>query len=514
MNKDIQIIDCTLRDGGYYTQWDFDDAVLDAYFSSMERLPVTYLEIGYRNNPAPGYMGRFGYTPIPVLEKIRSRTSRKLAVMLNQKSTSVSDLEVLARPLAGLLDMIRLAVDPANFDKAVELAAAVRDMGFEVGFNMMYMSRWNSYDGLMRKLHRLNGIADGFFMVDSYGGMTPEEVAATSRSVLDELSCPVGFHGHNNLQMALANSLAAVKTGVSRVDATVLGMGRGAGNLNLELLLTFLSGTCGLNVDFNELGSVVSAFSPLMEKYRWGTSLPYMISGTYSFPQKEVMDWVANRVYSFNSIVRALKNRIDHKVDNAKYPLLALRGRYDRVIVVGGGDSVPRHIDALVQFIRKNAGTAVVLTTARHAALFNGIEADIFYCLDGSEGKRLTRNVGEKNFHGRCILPPYPRVMGTEVPEYAQKHTFELEKIDVVDSCRNSVTAIALQLASELSDGDIFIVGYDGYPGNVLSEKEVTLTNENNTIFMEYAARTGHKLVSLTPTIYRSLAAMSIYQMI
>ncbi len=514
MLENIRILDCTLRDGGYYTHWDFDSGVVDSYLSAMEKLPVSYLELGYRNNPESGYLGKFGYTPIPVIEGLKKKTTKKLSLMLNQKSVEVGDLDSLVSPLRGLVDMVRLAVDPANFDKALVLAEAVKARGFETGFNMMYMSKWDRYDSLYGKLRGLNGVADAFFMVDSFGGMTPDEVASVSRKVLSEVGCPVGFHGHNNLQMALANSIAAAEAGVSMIDATVLGMGRGAGNLNLELLLTFLSRRDGLKVDFNELGSVVSAFTPLMEKYRWGTSLPYMISGTYSFPQKEVMDWVSNRVYSFNSIVRALNNRIDRKEDNAKYPLFEPDRKYGRVIIIGGGQSVPQHIEAVRQYVSENPDTALVLATARHAALFADSPAAVFYCLDGSEARRLTANVGRECYRGTCILPPYPRVMGTDVPDYAQDTTFELKEISVVDSFRNSITAIAIQLASELTDGEVYLAGYDGYPGNVLSEKEATLTNENNSIFMDYADKTGRKPVSLTPTIYRSLAVRSIYQLI
>ena len=514
MLENIRILDCTLRDGGYYTHWDFDSGVVDSYLSAMEKLPVSYLELGYRNNPESGYLGKFGYTPIPVIEGLKKKTTKKLSLMLNQKSVEVGDLDSLVSPLRGLVDMVRLAVDPANFDKALVLAEAVKARGFETGFNMMYMSKWDRYDSLYGKLRGLNGVADAFFMVDSFGGMTPGDVGRISRAVLGQVKCPVGFHGHNNLQMALANSLAAIEAGVARVDATVLGMGRGAGNLNLELLLTFLSRNAGLDVDFNELGSAVSAFSPLQEKYSWGTSLPYMISGTYSFPQKEVMDWVTNRVYSFNSIVRALNNRIGHKEDNAKYPLLPHDRKYSGVLVIGGGRTVRSHISAIRQFLDSRPDTAVVLATSRHASLFLDVNADIYYCLDGSEASRLTANVGKDRFRGTCVLPPYPRVMGTDVPEYARESTYELEKVDVVDAFRTSITSIALQLASELSEGKVFLAGYDGYPGNVLSEKEATLTNENNSIFRDYAGKTGRKPVSLTPTIYKSLEVNSIYQLI
>ncbi|MBR6140780.1 MAG: aldolase catalytic domain-containing protein [Bacteroidaceae bacterium] len=510
----MQILDCTLRDGGYYTHWDFNAQVVDAYISAMNELPIDCLELGYRNNPQKEYNGKFGYCPLSVLKYIRENSKQKLAVMLNEKSTKQEDLEKLVAPLVGVIDMIRLAVDPENLERAVVLAGKVKEYGFEVAFNVMYMSKWNQYEGLYEKLPCLNGIVDVFNMVDSYGSVTPEEVKQIIAKVRQHLTCKIGFHGHNNLQLGLVNTLTAIECDVDSVDATILGMGRGAGNLNMELLLTYLNKHAGLKVNFNKLGDAILAFMPLYEKYRWGTSLPYMISGANSFPQKEVMEWVSNRVYSFNSIVRALDNRMDKKVDNAKYPVLKVTKKYKQVIVVGGGNTVIEHIEAIHEYLNKNPETAIVLSTARHANLFLNRKEPIFYCLVGNEGHRLTNNVGKVKYAGTCVLPPYPRTMGTEVPEFAEASTFELDEISFIDEYKDSVTAIAIQLSLKLTDGEVYLVGYDGYSGNVLSEKEVSLTHENNEIFISYAHTHGTQLKSLTPSIYHTLNVTSIYQLI
>ena len=105
----MQILDCTLRDGGYYTNWDFNAQVVDAYISAMNGLPIDYLELGYRNNPLKEYNGKFGYCPLSVLKHIRANSKQKLAVMLNEKSTKPEDLDKLIAPLKGVVDMIRMA---------------------------------------------------------------------------------------------------------------------------------------------------------------------------------------------------------------------------------------------------------------------------------------------------------------------------------------------------------------------------------------------------------------------
>ena len=511
----MHILDCTLRDGGYYTNWDFSSSIVDSYISAINKLPIDYLEVGYRNKPLKEYQGKFGYTPVSMLKHLKDTCSKKIVVMLNEKSTTPEDFPLLLDPIVGIADMIRIAIDPKNFDRAVVLAKAVKSMGFEIGFNCMYMSKWKSeYPGFLSKLGVLDDFCDLFCMVDSFGGVTPDDVTEIYKEVKRNTNVPIGFHGHNNLQLGLINTITAIKLGCDYVDATIMGMGRGAGNLNLELLLTYLNAHEGLPVDFNVLGDVVSEFSSLWEKYRWGTNLPYMIAGANRIPQKEVMDWVTNRVYSFNSIVRALENKKNNTADNAKFPVLDERIHYDKVVVIGGGESIAEHIEAIKEYIAIQDNVALVFATSRNAGYFLDLKVPKYYCLVGNEGRRLSKTVGGDNFDGICILPPYPRTMGTEVPDYAMGYTFELPTIKFTDEFKDSVTTISLQLALNITDGDIFVTGYDGYPGNVLSEKEMALTNENKSIFLAFQRFKCGALKSLTPSLYKDLRIESVYCLI
>ena len=131
----VKLLDCTLRDGGYYTDWDFDSKIVDEYILAMNQLPIDYLEVGYRNNPSKEYLGKFAYTPVSVLKHLRELSTKKLAVMLNEKSTKPEDLHMLLDSMKGLADMVRIAIDPKNFDRAVVLAKVIKAMGFEVALN-------------------------------------------------------------------------------------------------------------------------------------------------------------------------------------------------------------------------------------------------------------------------------------------------------------------------------------------------------------------------------------------
>src|SRR5690606_23784312 len=277
--------------------------------------------------------------PIYELKDLRLKSNKKLVVILNEKDVRKEELNTLLVPIIGIVDMVRMAIDPNNLVRAIELAKEVKKYGFEIGFNVMYISKWKQNTDFISQLDQVNNIVDCFYMVDSYGGVYPEDIEEIIELVTSKVKCPLGFHGHNNLELALTNTLRALSLGVEYVDATILGMGRGAGNLKTELLLTVLNKRDGLDLNFNALEKAVSAIEPLFKKYQWGTNLPYMISGSNSLPQKDVMEWVTTRFYSLNSIIRALNNQKNKIKDNKKYPICKLKP-IDKVLIVGGGPSV------------------------------------------------------------------------------------------------------------------------------------------------------------------------------
>lgn len=107
---------------------------------------------------------------------------------------------------------------------------------------------------------------------------------------------------------------------------------------------------------------------------------------------------------------------------------------------------------------------------------------------------------------------PYPRKLGTDVPDFATDKTFELSGISFTDHYLDSCTTLAIETALCLSNKNIYVVGYDGYASTILSEKEIALTNENRTLFEDYHKYTGNRLVSLTKSLYQELNVVSIYQ--
>ena len=333
MNK-IKLLDCTLRDGGYYTDWNFDDTLVEAYAESMENLPIDYVEVGYRSIPLKGYLGQYFYCPEYVLERLKSlMPSKELTIILNEKDIRPKHIkEGLLNPCKSYVSMIRIAIDPINMERAIELAKEVKKAGFKVAFNVMYMSNWKENSSFLNYLDGTEDVIDYFYMVDSYGGVMPEDVKETIKLVKSKTNVTLGFHGHDNLEMALINTITAIDAGCDIVDATITGMGRGAGNLKTELLLTYLENAKGLPVKYRELSKVVSEFEELRKLHQWGTSLPYMFSGAKSLPQKQVMEWVGMNRYPLGSIINALNNQKQDVKDNLKLSILKKVEKYKKAI--------------------------------------------------------------------------------------------------------------------------------------------------------------------------------------
>lgn len=508
----FKILDCTIRDGGYYTNWDFDRELVNTYLTSMNHLPVEYLEIGYRSPKLEGYYGEFFYCPTFVLERIKMLSNKKLVIILNEKDIKPSIVRDLLLPCVGIISMVRIAIDPQNLSRALLIAEKIKEVGFEVGFNVMYMSKWKTQPDFIQELKHVDGIADYFYMVDSYGGVYPNDVKEIYSLVRSETTTKIGFHGHNNLELGLINSLTALECGAEIIDATVTGMGRGAGNLKTELLLTALNQSQDLDVDFNALASVTDVFTTLQKKHEWGTNLPYMVSGANSLPQKEVMEWTAKRYYSINSIIRALNNQKNKIKDNLQYPKFHAENKIDTAFIIGGGSSAIQDAEAVIKIIQLlGDNICIIHASSKNSLPYASLEVEHYYCLVGNEGNRFVSVLNANtDFRGNCILPAYPRRMGTFVPEKVHNKTVELEQVEFTHVIKDSHTALAIQTAINLGVKTCYIVGYDGYVNMSMSNKEQELFIENEQLFAD-AKLAGLYLEAITATSYKNIISGSVY---
>ena len=510
----MKILDCTIRDGGYYTNWDFDKKLITEYCKSMEKLPIDYVEVGYRSIPLEGYLGKYFYCPIYVLEELKKiMPSKKLVIILNEKDIRPEHVEDLLLPIKPYVTLIRIAVDPKNFERAIKLAKAAKSLGFEVAFNVMYMSNWKKDPSFLGLLEGLDATLDYFYMVDSFGGILPNEVKDIVKLVKAKTNVSLGFHGHDNLHMGLINSIIALEEGCEIIDATITGMGRGAGNLKTELLLSYLDSQKKIEVDFNLLGNAVAGFEDLKQIYNWGTSLPYMFSGANSLPQKEVMDWVGMNRYSLNSILNALNNKKLIVVDNIKLPVFERTQSFKRAIILGGGRTVESYKEAIIKYTDGDKDICLIHAGVKNVSSFNKVGCKQFYSLVGIENDNFLTDVINTNEVSNIILPPYPRKMGVSLSVQIQKLAKELECVEFTNYVKDSPLVVALQTALDLGVDDILLIGFDGYDIG-LNKNQFVLAQENQNIINDILNVDNISVKTLSPTKYENIQLTSIYSLI
>ncbi len=511
-HNQVSLLDCTLRDGGYCSNWDFDDNLIDEYFETLNQLPIDYIEVGYRSIEKEEYAGAYYYLPDYLLKSIRDKTNKKLAIILNEKEVRIEDLGKLLGPCQGIVDMVRLAVAPDNYNKSLALASKVKELGFTVSINLMYASRWETDFILDKNLKSLNAVCDYFYVVDSFGGLYPEQVSIIFKKLKQYIDIPLGFHGHNNLELALINSLAAIKSGAKIIDSTIAGMGRGAGNLKTELWLSVLHEKYKIAVDFDSLNVLINSFLLLKEKYSWGTSLPYMVSGAYSLPQNTVMSQVKKRYYSLNAIIDEVCHTNNKNPDGIEFPNFENFNNVEKVLLVGGGKSVQNFSNGLIELLEKNPDICIIYASSKNVPILNKLPNHQIHCLSGMEGKRLVNlckflETKNRNF----ILPPKTISINNHVPHEYRDYTFQLESIEVVNKFKSSSTAIAVEIIDQLGAKEIFLTGYDGYD-EPITRDQLELFDENQFIF-NYLKANKFKLSSLTPSLYK-LPIKSIFSII
>ena len=503
--KKPKILDCTLRDGGYYTDWDFDKTLVDQYLLSVNRLPIDIIEVGYRSPKLDNYYGEYFYCSTSTLQKIRNSTKKKVAIILNEKDVSLQNLGDLLLPIIDYVDIVRIAVSPDRIVNAIELSKSIKRFDFQVAINVMYMSKWDSIEGFYDSLELADGTIDYFYLVDSYGSIFPEDVKRIVDKVKRRINCKVGFHGHNNLELALSNSITAMFEGIDIIDSTFTGMGRGAGNLKTELLLTVLGQRKIVSVDYDALSNIVGAFSELKDRYKWGTSLPYMLSGALSFPQKIVMNWIGNNFIGLNTISESILN--SNIPNSYLFKNISDLNTYENIVIVGGGVSVLKYFKEICEFSSKEKCT-LLFVSGRYAELFSSFEdCEKIFILTSDEINRVEPfiNVNDKRLV-KFVVSARPWSHKISIPSDTEDQVYELNNSIFSGEEKDRNICIALDTLLQIKPNKIFSVGLDG----LIQDRPESATF-NESCFMYFNEQTSNKMISLTKTAYRSLIKSSIF---
>ena len=280
----IKVVDATLRDGGLVNDFYFTDEFVRALYESNVKAGVDYMEMGYKASKEMFDQSKFGKWKFCDDDDIRAivgdnDTNLKIAVMADVGRCDYKK-DILSRSESPI-DLIRVATYLNTIPAAANIIEDAKKKGYEVTCNIMAISNGQESD-LKVALEILGQTsADVLYIVDSFGSLYPEQIARITDTYMEfatKYNKQLGIHAHNNQQLAFANTIEAVGDGVDWLDATYAGMGRGAGNCAMELLLGFLR-----NPKYNNF-YVIQFIEKYMNKLKedgvvWGFDLQYMMTG-------------------------------------------------------------------------------------------------------------------------------------------------------------------------------------------------------------------------------------------
>lgn len=282
--KKIQVLDCTLRDGGYINDWNFTAVESNNIISLLDEANIDIIEIGFLDNSVSDSFSGTKFKNMKKIEEycdIKKINNSKLVTIIMLGKFSIQEIKPAKySPIKG----IRICFKHNEIDEGIEFAMQVKALGYDVYIQPASITDYSEDDVkyMLKKACAINPVA--VYIVDTYGLMTKSEVLSYYKIFNNVLpsNISIGFHSHNNLQLSFSNSQELVFANDERnliIDSSVFGMGRGAGNLCTELITRYLNDNFQKQYNLLPILEVVDKYiNPLFRKYTWGYSVPYYIA--------------------------------------------------------------------------------------------------------------------------------------------------------------------------------------------------------------------------------------------
>ena len=532
----VKILDCTLRDGGYYNNWNFSIELINKYLKVMSEIKVDYVEVGFRSRDKKEFRGACAYTTDEFLNSLKIPKNIKVAVMINgaelindeNLNKNISSLNKLFKKSKfSKVKLVRIACHFSEIYKVIPVASKIKNLGYEVAINLMQIS-----DRTENEIQKFSDFAkkydmDALYFADSTGSLNSDQTLRIVKNFKKNWKNNLGIHAHDNMDKAMENSMIALNNGVNWIDSTVLGMGRGPGNVKTENLILELEKRYNRKVNYNSLVKLVEKdFIPMRNKYGWGSNVYYYLSGLYGIHPSFIQGMLGAK--NFNSdeilaVIENLKTEGGKKFSNdlidtyKKYFVGKGKGKYEPikhiknkdVLILGSGPGVKAHRIAIESFIKKYKPFVIALNTQKsiNSKLINTRAV----C---NTLRLLTDHKSFKDFPQKLILPyqrlsklikdKFKKVKKLDFGVQVKNNTFQFMKSSVVIPNTLAIS-YALGISNSGKAKKIYIAGFDGY------EAEDPKRTEMDDLFSLYQSlKKKSELVSITPTRYK-VKSTSVY---
>lgn len=517
----ISILDCTLRDGGYINDWNFGKEAIDFIIRRLCASKVELIEVGFIENQSFNE----NRTVFPDIESISKVIVPKDPNVIYVGMIDMKDpinLGDIPPCTDQTIDAIRVIFKQDRVDEGYEYVKAIIERGYKT---MVQLVSTNTYsdeelENVLKKFSQLKPFA--IYIVDSLGVIKRKQFLKMVQ-IFDGVVDPdvsLGYHSHNNLQQARGNAEALVELRLERniiVDATVYGMGRGAGNLNMELFVEYMNEYYGKNYRVEPLLEIIDEYlNDIYREYGWGYSLPFYLSASNGchpnyakyYSEKgtltekafnELLKTIPEKdkpVYNKEKAERFYQKYMENYVDDkAVLSELTEKLRGRKILIIGPGNTILRYKNKIDMYINEN--NPVVFSPN-----FIPKEFPISYVFFGN--MRRYREVESCKGIKKIVTSNI-----TESRDYDYIVNYSSYCIDNPDIGDNSGLML-LKLLQRLEVKEVAIAGLDGYKANSMNYYDKAL----NAKFVKQEERNQQitdELRKIEKSIYLNFITPTLY---
>jgi len=530
------ILDCTLRDGGYYNKWNFDIDLINQYLNAMKIAKVNIVEIGFRFIESDDFLGPCAFSKDNFLDTLEIPNSIQLAVMINCSDLNnelgcnkTMKLLFPKRVDQSPVSIIRFACHFKDLELGFKAGKWAKKRGYKVGINLMQIS-----DRTELEINRFTDLAnknlvDVLYIADSTGSLKPLDVKRIIKQIQTNWNGEIGLHMHDNLGLAHQNTLEGHNQGATWLDSTVTGMGRGPGNTKTEEMLIEFTEEKDLNNILPLLKLVNRHFNEMKNNYGWGTNPFYYLAGKFGIHPTFVQEILTDPRYNEADRLTTIKylkvnpnkkfslkmlddsrNFYDTKVNGNWYPENTFKDK--EVLIIGSGNSVVEHKKSIISFIKKNKPLVLALNSKTI------IDEKLIDFRIACHPLRVFSDASKYSDLGSSLIIPnsilnktgikFPKNLNTyDFGFTVEENKFHFEDNYGISPCP-SVISYALLVCASGKSSNIHLTGIDGYKNGDSRNFELELLFE-----LYFKNKSVPKICSITDTKF-NLPIISVYNLI
>lgn len=517
----IMILDCTLRDGGYINENNFGEKNIKKLIKYLKSAKIDIIECGYLMDNIEYDKNKTEFLSMKQAEPLLAPDNSYTLMLLGEKYK----IENLPDNTGGKIDTIRMSFHKKSLQKAIEYAKKIKEKGYKLFLQPTSIMSYTEEE-IKKMLKELNNLdVECIAIVDTFGQMTPEDTRRVTK-IFDEglrENIKIGIYLHNNLQTAFANAITFLDT-ISEnrdveIDTSLLGMGRGAGNLPTELLANYLNTRYGKKYKLEPLLEASdNIISKIKEEHDWGYSLPYYLSAINGIHPSYIILFLERKTLhsvDINNLIKMIsedkKIEFDREYAEELYRIYNEKSVDDKesrkeleklvsgkkVVLIGPGRSIINYRDQIEDLLSEDNIFSIAI---------NGI--DMFY----TDATFYSNKKRYKEFRKKSNLTLLTSNIKTDQEEKELIFDYS-NSLSRESGISDNSLLIILNILKDLNVKEIQLVGFDGFSTNMRDnfyseERAYLLTEDYIKRLNESTARSlrGYrekiKITSLTPTKY------------